>query len=113
MASSIHSLKQSQNLILGKLQDRSAISSHFNEPSERWVAQVAPDFNRNTRIVGTDGGMSLKDGIHASGRKPTGKGGYQYSDKCGGNIDGYSSINQYEETKFREEGLWELKWQDQ
>ncbi|KAI3872738.1 hypothetical protein MKX03_005525 [Papaver bracteatum] len=44
-------------------------------------------------IVRTDGGMNFRDGIDASGRKPTGKGGYQYSDKYGGNVDGYSLIN--------------------
>ncbi|KAI3921011.1 hypothetical protein MKW92_046642 [Papaver armeniacum] len=47
----IHSLKQSQNLILGRLQDSNAILSHFNDYSERCFAQIAPDFNRNTRLL--------------------------------------------------------------
>ncbi|KAI3906792.1 hypothetical protein MKW98_004825 [Papaver atlanticum] len=47
----IDSLKQSQNLILGRLQDSNAILSHFNDYSERCFAQVAPDFNRNTRLL--------------------------------------------------------------
>ncbi|CAL2253409.1 unnamed protein product [Prunus armeniaca] len=38
---------------------------------------------------GTGGGMNLKDGKDASGRKPTGKGVYQFVDKYGANVDGY------------------------
>ncbi|XP_050219634.1 photosystem II 10 kDa polypeptide, chloroplastic [Mercurialis annua] len=41
---------------------------------------------------GTGGGMDLRDGVDASGRKPTGKGVYQYVDKYGANVDGYSPI---------------------
>ncbi|CAB4307496.1 unnamed protein product [Prunus armeniaca] len=41
---------------------------------------------------GTGGGMNLKDGKDASGRKPTGKGVYQFVDKYGANVDGYSPI---------------------
>ncbi|MCL7036129.1 hypothetical protein MKW94_019293 [Papaver nudicaule] len=47
----IDSLKQSQNLILGRLQDSNAILSHFNDYSERCFTQIAPDFNRNTRLL--------------------------------------------------------------
>ncbi|KAG9444642.1 hypothetical protein H6P81_015982 [Aristolochia fimbriata] len=38
---------------------------------------------------GPGGGMSLKDGLDASGRKPKGKGVYQFVDKYGANINGY------------------------
>ncbi|KAJ7981986.1 10 kDa photosystem II polypeptide [Quillaja saponaria] len=41
---------------------------------------------------GTGGGMSLRDGKDASGRKPKGKGVYQFVDKYGANVDGYSPI---------------------
>ncbi|WP_422482489.1 photosystem II protein PsbR, partial [Pleomorphochaeta sp. DL1XJH-081] len=41
---------------------------------------------------GTGGGMDLRNGVDASGRKPTGKGVYQYVDKYGANVDGYSPI---------------------
>ncbi|KAJ6950568.1 photosystem II 10 kDa polypeptide [Populus alba x Populus x berolinensis] len=41
---------------------------------------------------GTGGGMNLRDGLDASGRKPKGKGVYQYVDKYGANVDGYSPI---------------------
>ncbi|CAN1140558.1 Photosystem II 10 kDa polypeptide, chloroplastic [Linum perenne] len=41
---------------------------------------------------GTGGGMNLRNGVDANGRKPTGKGVYQYVDKYGANVDGYSPI---------------------
>ncbi|XP_044499846.1 photosystem II 10 kDa polypeptide, chloroplastic [Mangifera indica] len=41
---------------------------------------------------GISGGMALRDGVDASGRKPTGKGVYQFVDKYGANVDGYSPI---------------------
>ncbi|XP_059662298.1 photosystem II 10 kDa polypeptide, chloroplastic [Cornus florida] len=41
---------------------------------------------------GTGGGMSLRNGLDASGRKPKGKGVYQFVDKYGANVDGYSPI---------------------
>ncbi|KAI3906794.1 hypothetical protein MKW98_004827 [Papaver atlanticum] len=81
-------LKQSQNLILGRLQDRlhgslSCMKTDLDYIFLKLRSMKAP------KIVGTDGGMNLKDGIDASGRRPTGKGGYHYSGKYGGNIDGY------------------------
>ncbi|XP_058100024.1 photosystem II 10 kDa polypeptide, chloroplastic-like [Magnolia sinica] len=41
---------------------------------------------------GPGGGMSLPDGLDASGRKGKGKGVYQFVDKYGANVDGYSPI---------------------
>ncbi|KAL8126580.1 photosystem II 10 kDa polypeptide, chloroplastic-like [Apium graveolens] len=41
---------------------------------------------------GINGGMSLKEGKDASGRKAKGKGVYQFADKYGANVDGYSPI---------------------
>lgn len=41
---------------------------------------------------GTGGGMALRDGLDASGRKGKGKGVYQFVDKYGANVDGYSPI---------------------
>ncbi|KAK9275160.1 hypothetical protein L1049_022419 [Liquidambar formosana] len=46
---------------------------------------------------GTGGGMNLRDGKDASGRKPKGKGVYQFVDKYGANVDGYSPIYSPEE----------------
>ncbi|MGF2531711.1 photosystem II protein PsbR, partial [Ralstonia pseudosolanacearum] len=46
---------------------------------------------------GTGGGMSLRNGLDASGRKPKGKGVYQFTDKYGANVDGYSPIYSPEE----------------
>ncbi|KAL0442449.1 UNVERIFIED_CONTAM: hypothetical protein Slati_1967600 [Sesamum latifolium] len=47
----LDSIKQSQNLILGRLQDSNAVLSHFNEYSENCFAEVSADFSRNTRLL--------------------------------------------------------------
>ncbi|XP_058071617.1 photosystem II 10 kDa polypeptide, chloroplastic-like [Magnolia sinica] len=47
---------------------------------------------KTDRPYGTGGGMSLRNGLDASGRKPKGKGVYQFTDKYGANVDGYSPI---------------------
>ncbi|KAF4346327.1 kxDL motif-containing protein LO9-177 [Cannabis sativa] len=47
----LDSLKQMQNLILGRLQDSNAVLSHFNEYSENCFAEVSGDFSRNTRVL--------------------------------------------------------------
>ncbi|XP_071725745.1 photosystem II 10 kDa polypeptide, chloroplastic-like [Rutidosis leptorrhynchoides] len=47
--------------------------------------------------LGIGGGMELRNGVDASGRKPTGKGVYQFVDKYGANVDGYSPIYNEEE----------------
>ena len=46
---------------------------------------------------GTGGGMNLRDGKDASGRTQRGKGVYQFVDKYGANVDGYSPIYSPEE----------------
>ncbi|PIN07332.1 hypothetical protein CDL12_20101 [Handroanthus impetiginosus] len=47
----LDSIKQSQNLILGRLQDSNAVLSHFNEYSENCFVEVSADFSRNTRLL--------------------------------------------------------------
>ncbi|XP_043698745.1 photosystem II 10 kDa polypeptide, chloroplastic isoform X1 [Telopea speciosissima] len=47
---------------------------------------------KTDKPYGTGGGMNLRDGLDASGRKPKGKGVYQFVDKYGANVDGYSPI---------------------
>ncbi|KAK0600301.1 hypothetical protein LWI29_031443 [Acer saccharum] len=51
---------------------------------------------------GPGGGMSLRNGLDASGRKPKGKGVYQFVDKYGANVDGYSPI--YDENDWSPSG---------
>ncbi|XP_076887398.1 photosystem II 10 kDa polypeptide, chloroplastic-like [Bidens hawaiensis] len=51
---------------------------------------------------GVNGGMALRDGLDASGRKPKGKGVYQFVDKYGANVDGYSPI--YNEDEWSPSG---------
>ncbi|KAE8701517.1 Photosystem II 10 kDa polypeptide [Hibiscus syriacus] len=47
---------------------------------------------KTDKPYGINGGMNLRDGLDASGRKGKGKGVYQYTDKYGANVDGYSPI---------------------
>ncbi|KDP43406.1 hypothetical protein JCGZ_26561 [Jatropha curcas] len=47
---------------------------------------------KTDKPYGIGGGMNLRNGLDASGRKATGKGVYQYVDKYGANVDGYSPI---------------------
>ncbi|CAL5392223.1 unnamed protein product [Camellia sinensis] len=47
---------------------------------------------KTNKPFGINGGMDLTDGLDASGRKGKGKGVYQFVDKYGANVDGYSPI---------------------
>ncbi|XP_068657569.1 photosystem II 10 kDa polypeptide, chloroplastic-like [Aristolochia californica] len=47
---------------------------------------------KTSQPYGPGGGMSLKEGLDASGRKGKGKGVYQFVNKYGANVDGYSPI---------------------
>ncbi|KAH7678886.1 Photosystem II PsbR protein [Dioscorea alata] len=47
---------------------------------------------KTSQPYGPGGGMKLPGGLDASGRKEKGKGVYQYADKYGANVDGYSPI---------------------
>ncbi|OMO65833.1 Photosystem II PsbR [Corchorus capsularis] len=47
---------------------------------------------KTDKPYGINGGMALRDGLDASGRKGKGKGVYQFVDKYGANVDGYSPI---------------------
>ncbi|PWA89124.1 Photosystem II PsbR [Artemisia annua] len=58
---------------------------------------MATDLIKTDKPLGIGGGMALRDGKDASGRKPTGKGVYQFVDKYGTNVDGYSPIYNEEE----------------
>ncbi|GKV04122.1 hypothetical protein SLE2022_340300 [Rubroshorea leprosula] len=47
---------------------------------------------KTDKPYGINGGMTLREGLDASGRKGKGKGVYQFVDKYGANVDGYSPI---------------------
>ncbi|XP_057549800.1 photosystem II 10 kDa polypeptide, chloroplastic-like [Amaranthus tricolor] len=47
---------------------------------------------KTDKPYGINGGMALRDGVDSSGRKGKGKGVYQFVDKYGANVDGYSPI---------------------
>ncbi|GAB2269854.1 hypothetical protein Dimus_004773 [Dionaea muscipula] len=57
---------------------------------------------KTDKPYGINGGMNLRDGLDASGRKPKGKGVYQFVDKYGANVDGYSPI--YDENEWSPSG---------
>ncbi|XP_020093018.1 photosystem II 10 kDa polypeptide, chloroplastic-like isoform X2 [Ananas comosus] len=52
---------------------------------------------KTSKPYGPGGGLNLKNGIDASGRKAKGKGVYQFVNKYGANVDGYSPIYTPEE----------------
>ncbi|PWA81732.1 hypothetical protein CTI12_AA184430 [Artemisia annua] len=47
----LDSIKQLQNMILGRLQDSNAVLSHFNDYSEQCFAEVSSDLSTNTRLL--------------------------------------------------------------
>ncbi|PIN21068.1 hypothetical protein CDL12_06236 [Handroanthus impetiginosus] len=57
---------------------------------------------KTDKPYGVNGGMDLRGGLDASGRKPKGKGVYQFVDKYGANVDGYSPI--YDEKDWSPSG---------
>ncbi|XP_042518896.1 kxDL motif-containing protein 1-like isoform X1 [Macadamia integrifolia] len=50
-ANDIDTLKQLQNLILGRLQDSNAVLSHFNDFSEQCFAEISSDLSKNTLLL--------------------------------------------------------------
>ncbi|KAA0852941.1 hypothetical protein EYC93_27565, partial [Enterobacter hormaechei] len=64
-----------------------------------------PTSNRSMKVVasgvkkikvdqplGPSGDLTFRNGVDAGGRKPKGKGVYQFTNKYGANVDGYSPI---------------------
>ncbi|CAL4926378.1 unnamed protein product [Urochloa decumbens] len=47
----VASIRQTQHLILGRLQDSNAVLTHFNEYSEQCFAEVSGDFASKTRLL--------------------------------------------------------------
>ncbi|KAK6934797.1 Photosystem II PsbR [Dillenia turbinata] len=56
------------------------------------VASAGKKKLKTDKPYGINGGMNLRDGVDANGRKGKGKGVYQFVDKYGANVDGYSPI---------------------
>ncbi|KAL2937512.1 IWF1': Non-specific lipid-transfer protein [Bienertia sinuspersici] len=50
--------------------------------------------------------MELRDGVDSSGRKPKGKGVYQFVEKYGANVDGYSQNQPKKNNNFK---IWKLE----
>uniref|UniRef100_A0A0D9VWR1 KxDL domain-containing protein n=1 Tax=Leersia perrieri TaxID=77586 RepID=A0A0D9VWR1_9ORYZ len=47
----VGTIKQTQHLILGRLQDSNAVLTHFNEYSEQCFSEVSSDFASKTRLL--------------------------------------------------------------
>ncbi|PAN45990.1 hypothetical protein GQ55_9G150800 [Panicum hallii var. hallii] len=47
----VASIRQTQHLIMGRLQDSNAVLTHFNEYSEQCFAEVSSDFASKTRLL--------------------------------------------------------------
>ncbi|NP_001143377.1 uncharacterized LOC100276011 [Zea mays] len=47
----VASIRQTQHLIMGRLQDSNAVLTHFNEYSERCFVEVSGDFASKTRLL--------------------------------------------------------------
>uniref|UniRef100_A0A0D9WVF9 Photosystem II 10 kDa polypeptide, chloroplastic n=1 Tax=Leersia perrieri TaxID=77586 RepID=A0A0D9WVF9_9ORYZ len=65
-------------------------------PSLTIVAKKAKKI-QTSQPYGPAGGVVFKEGVDASGRVAKGKGLYQFSNKYGANVDGYSPIYTPEE----------------
>ncbi|TVU45961.1 hypothetical protein EJB05_05471 [Eragrostis curvula] len=50
-ADDVASIRQTQHLILGRLQDSNAVLTHFNEYSEQCFTEVSGDFASKTRLL--------------------------------------------------------------
>ncbi|KAJ3670484.1 hypothetical protein LUZ60_010808 [Juncus effusus] len=47
----VNSIKHTQHVILGRLQDSNAVLSHFNEYSEKCFDELSPEFMRKMRLI--------------------------------------------------------------
>ncbi|XP_020165185.1 photosystem II 10 kDa polypeptide, chloroplastic [Aegilops tauschii subsp. strangulata] len=66
-------------------------------PSLLIVASKKAKKVQTAQPYGPGGGVEFKEGVDASGRVAKGKGVYQFADKYGANVDGYSPIYTPEE----------------
>ncbi|CAN4102526.1 unnamed protein product [Withania somnifera] len=92
MASTVmSSLSLKPTFTLEKTEGKGLPSLARSSSSFRVVASGGKKI-KTDKPYGINGSMKLRDGVDASGRKPKGKGVYQFVDKYGANVDGYSPI---------------------
>ncbi|GMJ09979.1 photosystem II subunit R [Hibiscus trionum] len=63
------------------------LPSSFKVEASKGAKKINTD-----KPYGINGDLKLKDGVDASGRRAKGKGVYQFVNKYGANVDGYSPI---------------------
>ncbi|KAL2473181.1 Photosystem II 10 kDa polypeptide [Forsythia ovata] len=61
---------------------------------------------KTDKPYGINGGMALREGSDASGRKAKGKGVYQFVDKYGANVDGYRGFPATTSLQYAHHGGW-------
>ncbi|XP_037448875.1 photosystem II 10 kDa polypeptide, chloroplastic [Triticum dicoccoides] len=88
-------LKPSPSPLLERAKLRGARPSA--RPSLLIVASKKAKKVQTAQPYGPGGGVVFKEGVDASGRVVKGKGVYQFADKYGANVDGYSPIYTPEE----------------
>ena len=88
-------LKLSPSPLLGRAKLRGVRPSA--RPSLLIVASKKATKVQTAQPYGPGGGVVFKEGVDASGRAAKGKGVYQFADKYGANVDGYSPIYTPEE----------------
>ncbi|XP_072970018.1 photosystem II 10 kDa polypeptide, chloroplastic-like [Typha angustifolia] len=99
MASSVVSslsLKPSPTLARPKVRGIPSLAKPSSSSSFKVQASGGKKIKTATPY-GPGGGMNFSSGVDASGRKAKGKGVYQFVDKYGANVDGYSPIYSPEE----------------
>eukprot|EP00244_Chara_vulgaris_P005791 TRINITY_DN2238_c0_g1_i1.p1 TRINITY_DN2238_c0_g1~~TRINITY_DN2238_c0_g1_i1.p1 ORF type:complete len:153 (+),score=34.23 TRINITY_DN2238_c0_g1_i1:79-537(+) len=67
-------------------------SSRSKKAFRLTVTANAPKKIKTNQPYGPSGNTKFRDGLDASGRKQKGKGVYQFTNKYGANVDGYSPI---------------------
>uniref|UniRef100_A0A7C9CXK0 Photosystem II 10 kDa polypeptide, chloroplastic n=1 Tax=Opuntia streptacantha TaxID=393608 RepID=A0A7C9CXK0_OPUST len=95
------SLKPAAPFTVGKTTAR-GLPSLSRSPKLFVIRASAKKKLKTDKPYGVNGGMALRDGLDASGRKAKGKGVYQFVDKYGANVDGYSPI--YNESDWSPSG---------
>uniref|UniRef100_A0A453BN94 Photosystem II 10 kDa polypeptide, chloroplastic n=1 Tax=Aegilops tauschii subsp. strangulata TaxID=200361 RepID=A0A453BN94_AEGTS len=89
-------LKPSPSPLLQRSKLRGVRPSARPRPSLLIVAKKAKKV-QTVQPYAPGGGVVFKEGVDASGRVAKGKGVYQFADKYGANVDGYSPIYTPEE----------------
>ena len=96
VTSSVYALRPS-SAVTGKKTAARGLPSLARTTTLRVVASAGCKKLKTDKPFGINGGLALRNGVDASGSRTKGKGVYQFVDKYGANVDGYSPIYKEEE----------------